>query len=243
MSRTLGLTPAQTSIVFDYINGPEQSSADWRKAGNGGSIFGYCENIDDGRGVTMGIAGFTSKTGELTQLLRAYGISSIGDPKQCPKSRKENTNSQCAVCDWIKAHENDPKWINAQWAVYEHNYLTQAVKYVPAKFKGNALITAMLVDAFMNSGAGDEEGNAWGADHMARAATGNTPEEWVNSFCDFRKQHFATGNPPSGIDGRLKTWRNLAAAGMWDLKGANPCSRTVGTYCYGKGPGDGCSGC
>jgi chitosanase len=230
-----GLDSEQMSTILALIGGPEQSSVRWWEGADGSSVFGYCENIGDGRGVTMGIAGFTSDNPEVSQVLKkaGYDPSDLPDPKKCKKKKK------CDFCDWVRAHGTDPRFVAAQWQQYLDEYLEIAVKLVPPQFRGNALILGLLADTAMNSGDGDE-GSAWGVSHLARAASGGSPVEWVNSFCDLRAAHFARGNPPEDRKWRLETWRQLAADGKWDLRGVNPCRYA---YCYGSKLGDDCRGC
>ena len=225
----LGLDASQVDTILSLINGPEQATVQWWKGADGKSVYGYCENIADGRGVTVGIAGFVSKYGEVQALLKAYGADNVGNPNDCP-----SRSSNCALCRWIQAHGDDPKWIQVQWDRYVSNFIKGIPGLVPSQFKGNALIIGLLWDTAMNSGYGDE-GNAWGVDHLARAASGSTPLAWVNSFCDLRYDHFAAGNSASSRKGRLDTWRRLAADGKWDLRNVDVCKYA---FCYGK-----CGGC
>lgn len=232
---TMGMDAEQVSTVMALIGGPEQANVEWWLGADGKSVYGYCENIDDGRGVTVGLAGFVSKWGELQRVFANYGadISAAGDPGEC-KPRKN-----CKLCDWVRARGEDQRWIDAQWKAYRDNYMQYVPKFVPKKFADNALIKGLLLDTAMNSGIGSE-GNAWGMDKLAKTAKGSTPLEWLNNFCDLRYDHFASGNPESSRKGRLLTWRTLAADGKWDLRGVDPCKYA---FCYGKKLGEGCKGC
>ena len=231
----LGLNGDQISTILSLVGGPEQSNVKWWLGANDKPVWGYCENIGDNRGITVGIAGFVSKFGEVQKLVKAYGASmdTVGDPGECKKGGK------CKICDWITSKTNDPKWAQVQWDEYANSYFKPAVQYFPSKFPRNALIMGLLIDTSMNSGVGDE-GNAWGVDHIAKAATGSTTLDWVNSFCDLRSAHFASGNPAETKKWRMETWKKLAKDGKWDLKGVDPCKYA---FCYGKGLGDGCKGC
>lgn len=235
--RSMGLDAEQVSTIMSLIGGPEQSNVQWWKGVNGKSVYGYCENINDGRGVTMGMAGFVSKFGELDRVFKEYGVDrkTIGDPNDC-KPKKG-----CKLCDWIEARGEDQKWIDAQWKRYHAGYMVHVPKFIPKQFADNALIKGLLLDTAMNSGIGSE-GNAWGMDKLAKTAKGSTPLDWVNNFCDLRFDHFAAGNTDHGKKGRLLTWRTLAKEGKWDLKGVDPCKYA---FCYAPGPklGMWCKGC
>lgn len=238
VTRTMGLDADQVSTIMSMIGGPEQSNVEWWKGNNGKSVYGYCENINDNRGVTMGVPGFVSKYGEFDKVFKTYGVNDykreVGNPDECrPKS------SKCKLCDWISARGEDPKWIDAQWKVYHDNYFTSVPKYVPKQFADNALIKGLLLDTAMNAGIGSE-GNAWGMDKLAKTARGSTPMEWVTSFCDLRYDHFTTGNTEQGKRGRLLAWRTLAKDGKWDMRDVDPCKYA---YCYNGSKLGGCKGC
>jgi chitosanase len=216
---------------MSLIGGPEQSSIIWWNGVDGKSVYGYCENIGDSRGITVGLAGFTSYANgqEVKKLMDAYGTSmrSVGNPNDCKQGKG------CSLCNWIRARGDDPKWIAVQWDLYNKQYIQPIMKYVPSKFN-NALIKGLLIDTSMNAGLGDE-GNAWGADTTAKRASGSSALDWVNNFCDLRYNHFTSGNPQSSRKGRLETWRKLARDGKWDLRGVDVCKYA---FCYGK-----CKGC
>lgn len=237
VTQSMGLDAEQVSTILSLIGGPEQSNVEWWLGVDGLPVYGYCENIDDGRGVTMGMAGFVSKWGAIARIMKSYGtdIASVGDPGEC----KPKKGASCRLCQWIKARGNDPKWIEAQWKDYHREFMLPVLKYIPKQFADNALIKGLLLDTAMNSGIGSE-GNAWGMDKLAQTARGATPIEWVNNFCDLRYQHFATGNTEHGKTGRLLTWRTLARDGKWDLRGVDVCKYA---FCYGKTLGQWCKGC
>lgn len=237
--RSMGLDAEQVSTIMSLIGGPEQANVEWWKGANGKSVYGYCENINDGRGVTMGMAGFVSKFGEIDRVFKEYGVDrkTIGDPNDC---KPKKGGGGCKLCDWIESHGEDQKWIDAQWKRYHEGYMIHVPKFIPKQFADNALIKGLLLDTAMNSGIGSE-GNAWGMDKLAKTAKGSSPLDWVNNFCDLRFDHFAAGNTDHGKKGRLLTWRTLAKEGKWDLKGVDPC---VYSFCYAPGPKlGGCKGC
>ena len=235
--RTLGLEADQVSAIFSLIGGPEQSSVEWWKKTNGKNVYGYCENIDDGRGVTMGLAGFVSNWGEIDNVFKeaGYDRKNAGDPKDC-KPRKG-----CKLCDWIEQHGEDQKWIDAQWKRYHDGYMVYVPRLIPKQFADNALIKGLLLDTAMNAGI-TSEGDAWGMETLAKTAKGDTPTDWVNNFCDLRYKHFTTGNTENGKKGRLLTWRTLAKDGKWDLRNMDPCRYA---FCNAPGPklGVWCKGC
>lgn len=233
----VGLDAEQLSNILSIIGGAEQSSVEWWKEEKGGSVFGYCDDISDGRGATLGIAGFTTKDGSADAVFQNYGTSrqSVGSDSNCKKGA-------CPLCQWVKAKGNDPKFIDAQWKAYldgkDSGYLGMAIKYRPSYIK-SALATGLLIDASMNAGE-EKEDNAWGVKECAAAATAAAKDEkgWCQAFINARIAHF-TDNSGSG-KGRMSPWKALLDAGKLDMKGINICQYT---WCYENQLGKGCSGC
>jgi chitosanase len=58
--------PDKKEIAMELVSSAENSSLDWR------AQYRYIEDIGDGRGYTAGIIGFTSGTGDMLQVVRAY---------------------------------------------------------------------------------------------------------------------------------------------------------------------------
>nr|BAC06189.1 chitosanase [Pseudomonas sp. A-01] len=66
--------PVQKDTAMSLVSSFENSSTDWQ------AQYGYLEDIADGRGYTGGLIGFTSGTGDMLELVRAYSASSPGNP-------------------------------------------------------------------------------------------------------------------------------------------------------------------
>ncbi len=58
--------PSSKEVAMMLVSSAENSSLDWR------AQYRYIEDIDDGRGYTGGIIGFTSGTGDMLEVVRAY---------------------------------------------------------------------------------------------------------------------------------------------------------------------------
>jgi chitosanase len=58
--------PDKKEIAMELVSSAENSSLDWR------SQYRYIQDIHDGRGYTAGIIGFTTRTGDVLQLVRRY---------------------------------------------------------------------------------------------------------------------------------------------------------------------------
>jgi len=229
----VGLTAEQLSNILSMIGGAEQSNIRWWEAVDKSRIYGYCENIGDGRGVTMGVAGFVSKWGLAQQIVENAGGGSF-DVSQCRPGRP----TKCSFCDWIKNNGNNTAFINAQWDAYAREFMSLVTKYIPPQFKNNALIIGIVLDTAINAGE-FSEGNAWGVKDIAREATratgGGDAKSWANSFLNTRYAHFTRGNDETMRAGRINAWKKLVADGKWSMKDIDLCRYA---FCYGR-----CVGC
>ena len=228
--KVMGVDAEQMSAILSMIGGPEQSNVEWWKGVDRKSVYGYCENINDGRGVTVGVSGFVTKWGLVQKMIKEYGGAGDLDPNQC----KPGKPTKCSLCDWVRARGDDDRWIEIQWKTYADNYMKLVTKYVPTKFKDNALIKGLLLDTAMNAGE-FKEGNAWGIKEVAGAVKKESdPLRYVLAFLKARGDHFTSGNTEKMRKGRLGAWEKLARDGEWDMR-IDPCKYA---YCSGK-----CLGC
>lgn len=228
--KVMGVDADQMSAILSMIGGPEQSNVEWWKGVDRKSVYGYCENINDGRGVTVGVSGFVTKWGLVQKMIKEYGGADNLDPNQC----KPGKPTKCSLCDWVRARGDDDRWIEIQWKTYADNYMKLVTKYIPRRFRKNALIKGLLLDTAMNAGE-FKEGDAWGIKEVSNAAKKEKdPMLYVMSFLKARGDHFTSGNTEKMRKGRLGAWEKLARDGKWDMR-IDPCKYA---YCSGK-----CLGC
>jgi chitosanase len=226
--RTLGLDVEQTTAALNLINGPEQSQSRWWERRNKESVYGYCENIQDNRGVTVGLTGFTTRYDTIQDI-----ILKAGGPKFARVGDRATNNypDERALCKWVKDNENNPKFQKAQWDIYLDRYIEPMMddlrKYVPAHIRKEPLVIAAALDATINQGA-RLCGNCSG-DFM-KNAQGNDRANWLNSFLNLRNAKFTSGNTPQMREGRLGAFRKLAVNDKWDLRNVDPCRFN---YCSG----------
>jgi chitosanase len=229
----VGLTAEQFSNILSMIGGAEQSNIRWWEAVDKTRIYGYCENINDGRGVTMGVAGFVSMWGLAHKIVKDAGGGSF-DVSKCRPGRP----TKCSFCDWIRNNALNTVFINAQWDAYAKEFMSLVTKYIPPQFKNNALIIGIVLDTAINAGE-FSEGNAWGVKDIAQAATratgGRDATSWAISFLDTRYAHFTSGNDETMRAGRINAWKKLVADNKWTMEDIDVCKYA---FCYGK-----CIGC
>ena len=226
--RMMGMDAEQLSNILAMIGGPEQSNVEWWKGVDKKDVYGYCENINDDRGVTIGVSGFVTKWGLAQKIVKDAGGGSH-DVGQC----RPGHPTKCSFCDWVRGNGSNQKFIDAQWNAYANEFMKLVPKYVPQQFKDNALIKGMMLDTAMNAGE-FKEGNSWGLKEVTQAARGNDAASWAYSFLDARYNHFTAGNSQSMRSGRIGAWKKLVQDNKWDMK-IDPCKYA---FCSGH-----CLGC
>ena len=226
--RMMGMDAEQLSNILSMIGGPEQSNVEWWKGVDRKDVYGYCENINDDRGVTIGVSGFVTKWGLAQKIVKDAGGGSH-DVGQCRPGKP----TRCSFCDWVRANGSNQKFIDAQWEAYANEFMKLVPKYVPSQFKDNALIKGMMLDTAMNAGE-FKEGNSWGLKEVTQAARGNDAASWAYSFLDARYNHFTAGNSQSMRNGRIGAWKKLVQDNKWEMR-INPCKYA---FCSGR-----CLGC
>lgn len=226
--RTLGMDVDQVSAALNLINGPEQSQSRWWERLNKQNVYGYCENIRDKRGVTMGLTGFVTAYNGPQEIIKNAGGPSFANGRYGTDSYPDER----AMCDWVKANQNNKRFQEAQWDYYLKMYIKPMMaavnKYVPDNVKREPLILAALLDSTINQGLG---GCSKCTDTFMKNARGNDRANWLNSFLNIRNANFTEGNTAKMREGRLNVFRRLAVDGKWDLRGIDHCKYN---YCSGR---------
>nr|WP_181143886.1 chitosanase [Streptomyces cinnamoneus] len=185
--------PHEKDIAMQLVSSAENSSLDWRKQ------FTYIEPYDDGRGYTGGIIGFTSRTGDMLELVERYTKAKPGNPlaTYLPALRKVNgTDSHAGLgkpfeAAWHKAAE-DKAFQDAQEAERDRVYFNPSVGL--AKKDGlRTLGQFVYYDAIVMHGPGDD-GDSFGGIRKAALAKAKSPAQggdektYLNAFLDARKK-------------------------------------------------------
>lgn len=176
---------------MQLVSSAENSSKDWR------AQYGYIEDIQDGRGYTGGIIGFTSGTGDMLELVQAYAAREPGNPLEefLPALQAVNgTESHDGLGDpfvaaW-KAAALSAEFQGAQDSERDRVYFDPAVSLAESDGLGN-LGQFIYYDAAVVHGRGDGVYTLDGirATAMAKAATpseGGDEVAYLNAFLDAR---------------------------------------------------------
>lgn len=190
--RPSGPDGTEQEIAQRLVTSAENSSLDWR------AQFGYIEDIDDGRGYTAGIIGFTTGTGDLLDVVTRYVQSAPGNSLEpfVPALRKAKGSGAHDGLDglpsaWTNA-ASDPVFRRAQLAVRDEQYFGPA--FGMATVDGlRALGRFCYCDAIVMHGPGDDRDSFGGIRAAAlRAADppakGGDESAYLNTFLDIRRK-------------------------------------------------------
>lgn len=187
------LSPAKREIAMKLVSSAENSSLDWRKQ------YAYIEDIDDDRGYTAGLIGFTSANGDMLDVVERYTAQRAANPLAgylpALKTLAEEESSAHTGLDpdfvsaWKQA-ANDPAFRAAQDEILKEQYLEPAVRQ--AREDGlNTLGQFIYYDALVMHGPGNQR-EAFGGIRAAAKAVAKTPDQggsektWLNAFLDAR---------------------------------------------------------
>lgn len=202
-----GLDAQQITNILSMINGPEQSNSKWWQTADNKIIYGYAEDIDDGRGVTIGIYGATTgkNYNDADIIWENYGQ----DYSNLPTDE---------IIEKVNEIANDPKWWKAQWDAYISTYWQPTLKLLKSKNYSKALTIGVLIDTAMNAGMEDDNSKHWGVNHLFEEASSDTNDEqdFLNKFIDLRLQ-YPTKNS-GDMKERIDAWQNLLRDNQWDLR-------------------------
>ncbi|MEV0280689.1 chitosanase [Streptomyces sp. NPDC050610] len=185
--------PKKKEIAMQLVASAENSGLEWR------DYFDYLEDIDDGRGYTGGIIGFTSGTGDMLELVELYTKNKPDNPlaKYLPALRKVNGSDSHAGLGtpfekaWKKA-ALDKTFQAAQESERDRVYFNPAVKQGKADGVGT-LGQFAYYDAIVMHGPGDDKYSFGGIRKTAMSkaktpAQGGDEKAYIGAFLDARKK-------------------------------------------------------
>ncbi|MGW2377445.1 MULTISPECIES: chitosanase [Kitasatospora] len=226
-----GLTPDQRRRADQLISVFENSTTEIQ--------YGYAENIDDGRGVTAGRAGFTTNDGDALKVVRAYTDVSPDNPlaRFIPELERlaaagSGDTTGLPEADYIAAWQQaaqDPAFRQVQDDQVDQRYFTPAMNQADQLGLTTALARAELYDASIQHGNGSEYDALPALIGRTNAKVGlpSTAGEraWLDAFFDVRVDDLNNPANSSTADewrksvDRVECLRRVAATGNYDLDG------------------------
>ncbi|MFD8708053.1 chitosanase [Kitasatospora sp. NPDC059648] len=226
-----GLTPDQRRRADQLISVFENSTTEIQ--------YGYAENINDGRGVTAGRAGFTTNDGDALKVVRAYTAVYPDNPlaRFVPELERlaaagSGDTSGLPEADYITAWKQaaqDPAFRQVQDDQVDQRYFTPAMNQADQLGLTTALARAELYDASIQHGNGSEYDALPALIDRTNAKIGrpSTAGEraWLDAFFDVRIDDLNNPANSSTADewrksvDRVECLRRIAATGNYDLDG------------------------
>ncbi|GLI09130.1 hypothetical protein YDYSG_51620 [Paenibacillus tyrfis] len=225
-----GLDGEQWNNIMKLINKPEQDDLNWTK------YYGYCEDIKDKRGYTIGIFGATTGGSRDTHpdgpdLFKAYdaakgasnpsaegALKRLGINGKMKGSILEIKDSEKVFCGKIEKLQNDAAWRKAMWETFYNVYIRYSVEQARQRGFTSALTIGSFVDTALNQGATGGSDTLQGL--LARSGSSSNEKTFMKNFHAKRTLVVDTNEynqPPNGKN-RVKQWDTLVDMGKMNLK-------------------------
>jgi len=212
-------SPREKEIAMELVSSAENSSLDWR------AQYGYIQDNHDGRGYTGGIVGFTSRTGDMLEVVTLYvrlrGVNPL--TPFLPALRAVNGTAShrglgpAFVTSWRRA-ARDPRFQRAQRTERDGLYFDPAVAL--ARSDGlRALGQFAYYDAAVVHGMDGLRAIRRRA--LARAAApahGGDEVRYLNAFLDERDVEMRREAAHSDLSRVEDEQRRFLRAGNLDLR-------------------------
>ncbi|KAJ2486057.1 hypothetical protein IWW37_005742 [Coemansia sp. RSA 2050] len=197
---------------------------------NGDTAFhyNYCEDINDGRGLTSGIAGFCTGTGDAWLVIQEYHKLTGGKDQmstfdsvlaEYAITGNNSTSGLSGYCSvWTKLGLSDAKFKQAQDTIRDSLYMDPAMDYAKQLGLKTSIAQGQLYDAGIQHGASDgpdglggmiKRTNALvttdevGDSGSTLAINGHKIDEiaWLNKFLGVRADVLSNPQEPTNMSG------------------------------------------
>ena len=231
------LSPAQRRIADALVSEFENSTA----------VPQYCyvAALGDGRGYTVGRAGFTSATGDLLEVVQGYAAAEPGNAlapflprlRALARSESGSVSGLAGLPAAWKSGCHDPRQRAAQDAVVDREYFDPALRRWRALELRTALSLAALYDAEIQHGDGTDPDGVPALVRRTLARVGSVAHagerRWLLGFLAVRRADLlhpadaATQAEWAQSVDRVDVWVYLVRTGQWRLR-APVTVRTAG---------------
>jgi len=169
--------------------------------------YGYAEDIEDGRGITAGRAGFTSGTGDMLMVVRRLTQAKPNNPlaKFIPALEEidagrvnygmnPSTKGLAGLPEAWRSMGSDSEMQEAQDSVFNELYVVPAQKVASEVGLETALGELIILDTAIQQGAYDDPDGLL----TVVAETGELKDEetWLRLFLENRRKHLLNANDP-----------------------------------------------
>lgn len=172
--------------------------------------YGYAENINDGRGITAGRAGFTSATGDLLVVVERYTavVPGNGLAGYLPRLRElaaaasdSTTGLDGLVAAWL-ASASDPTFRRIQDSIVDEEYFNPALAHAVDLGLTHPLSLMTLYDTAIQHGDGNDPDGLPAIITRTTAQVGGTPKQgrdeqtWLRAFIGIRRSVLLNATNP-----------------------------------------------
>lgn len=232
-----GMDAEQWNNIMRMVNKSEQddpSFSGWVK------YYGYCQNIGDGRGITMSIQGATTggpndggpdgpglfllfdKYSGASSPSIAGGLSKAGVKASMSGQILKINESDSAFCAKISALENNANWRAAVWESFYDNYIGYAVQQAKARNFNDPIIIGAFADSALNQGATGSTGSL--QDMLSKSGSSTNEKTFFTAFTTLREKVAGTqdfNSPAINGKNRALMWLNVYNDGGHTLIGVD----------------------
>jgi chitosanase len=232
-----GLDAEQWNNIMRMVNKSEQddpSFSGWVQ------YYGYCQNIGDGRGITMSIQGATTggpndggpdgpglfllfnKYNGASNPSIAGGLSDAGVKATMSGQILKINESTSAFCAKINGLNNNAAWRAAVWESFYNNYISYAVQQARQRNFTDAVIIGAFTDSALNQGATGGSGSL--QDMLSKSGNSSDEKTFFTSFTKLRETVAGTqdfNSPPINGKNRALMWLNMYNDGGKTLIGVD----------------------
>ncbi|MBC7543675.1 MAG: chitosanase [Candidatus Sericytochromatia bacterium] len=173
--------------------------------------YGYVENLGDGRGYTAGRAGFTTGTGDLLQVVRAYRAQMpmnalsgyLPRLEVLAAAESDDITGLDGLPEAWALSAKDPVFRQAQDAVVELQYYRPAMVVADALGLRSAFAKTALYDAIIQHGDGEDADGLPALVAATNQAMGGSPDQgideqaWLRTFFSVRRADLAFAHDPA----------------------------------------------
>jgi chitosanase len=226
-----GLTSEQRRRADQLINNFEHGTIE--------SLYGSAEALDDGRGITFGRAGFTTKSGDGLDVIKRYTAAKPENPlarflPRLESLAREESGSVEGLDGFIEAvrqEAGDPLFRRSQDDLQDELYYRPSARFSDSLGLKTALARTAVYDALLMHGAGNDPDGLPALLERTRKEAGGTPATgvdeaaWLSAFLRVRREDLANARNPetrriwAKSVGRVDAFRTLADQGNWELHG------------------------
>jgi chitosanase len=178
--------------------------------------YAYCENIGDGRGFTMGIAGWTSSDSDYQNVVSKWPDLSSYKSTSTILLRLRGLPNAWAKAAQVKAFRD------LQDLVQHTEYFMPAIDLALDHKVSSLLGQLIFCDTNIQHGMDDDSDESPGLETMASQAVGANESDYLMSLLDIRRKVLSSNGDVWGESvGRVDALSKLVQAGNWNLEKFN----------------------